>query len=139
MIAAEDDPEVFAALFAAAEAWLKARGRAVAMGPFNLSINEETGLLVDGFDTPPMLMMGHDPPYAGPRIEALGYAKAKDVFAYIAGVPDFSPAVRRPGSTGRRQRRGAAARRHEPLRRGGRHPGRDLQRRLGRQLGLHAR
>ena len=94
MIAAEDDPEVFAALFATAEAWLKARSRAVAMGPFNLSINEETGLLVDGFDTPPMLLMGHDPPYAGPRIEALGYAKAKDMFAYISGEPNFSPAVK---------------------------------------------
>ncbi len=94
MIAAEDEPEVFAALFATAEAWLKARGRAVAMGPFNLSINEETGLLVEGFDTPPMLMMGHDPPYAGPRIEQQGYAKAKDLFAYLGGVPEFSPGIR---------------------------------------------
>ena len=95
MIAAEDDPDVFAALFAAAEAWLRARGRATVLGPFNLSINEETGLLVDGFDTPPMLMMGHDPAYAGPRVEQQGYAKAKDLYAYISGVPDFSPAIRR--------------------------------------------
>src|ERR1700722_12404112 len=51
MIAAEDDPVVFQALFATAEAWLKARGRTQALGPFNLSINEEVGLLVDGFDT----------------------------------------------------------------------------------------
>jgi hypothetical protein len=93
MIAAEDDPEVFAALFAQAENWLRARGRAVAMGPFNLSINEEVGLLIDGFDTPPMLMMGHDPRYAARRIEEQGYAKAKDVFAYISGVPVFTPGV----------------------------------------------
>jgi hypothetical protein len=93
MIAAEDDAEVFGALFAAAEAWLRERGRAQALGPFNLSINEEVGLLVDGFDTPPMLMMGHDPRYAGRRIEALGYAKAKDLFAYISGVPTFTPGV----------------------------------------------
>ena len=62
MIAAEDDPEIFAALFNAAEDWLRQRGCKRALGPFNLSINEETGLLVDGFDTPPMVMMGHDQP-----------------------------------------------------------------------------
>ncbi len=94
MIAAEDDAEVFGALLATAEAWLKARGRAQVLGPFNLSINEEVGLLVDGFDTPPMLLMGHDPPYAGRRIEEQGYAKAKDVLAYFSGVPVFTPGVK---------------------------------------------
>ena len=83
LIAAEDDAEVFAALFATAEAWLRERGMRQVLGPFNLSINEETGLLVQGFETPPMLLMGHDLPYVGPRIEALGYAKAKDVHAYF--------------------------------------------------------
>ncbi|MDP3859114.1 MAG: dATP pyrophosphohydrolase [Stagnimonas sp.] len=83
LIAAEDDAEVFAALFATAEAWLRERGMTQALGPFNLSINEETGLLVQGFETPPMLLMGHDLPYVGPRIEALGYRKAKDVHAYF--------------------------------------------------------
>jgi hypothetical protein len=95
MVAAIDDPEVFAALAATAEAWLKARGCAVARGPFNLSINEEVGLLVDGFDTPPMLMMGHDPPYAGARLEALGYAKLKDVYAYICDTATDIPAAAR--------------------------------------------
>ena len=93
MIAAEDDADVFAALFATAESWLRARGRARALGPFNLSINEEVGLLVDGFDTAPMFMMGHDPNYTGRRIEALGYAKAKDVYAYISDIPVFTPGV----------------------------------------------
>src|SRR3546814_13866389 len=51
--------------------------------PFNLSVNEETGLLVDGANTPPMLMMGHDHPYVGSRIEALGYRGAKDLLAYL--------------------------------------------------------
>ncbi|HEY3696572.1 dATP pyrophosphohydrolase [Phenylobacterium sp.] len=88
LIAAEDDPEVFAALFAAAEAWLAARGVTLVRGPFNLSINEEVGLLVDGFDTPPMVLMGHDAPYAGPRVEAQGYARAKDVYAYLAPLAD---------------------------------------------------
>ena len=96
MIHAEDDPEVFAALFAAAEDWLKAKGVKQALGPFNMSVNEETGLLVDGFDAPPMVMMGHDQPYAGGRIEALGYAKIKDVYAYkIATKADFPAGVRR--------------------------------------------
>jgi hypothetical protein len=95
MIAAEDDPAVFEALFAAAEGWLKARGKVRAVGPFNLSINEEIGLLVDGFDTPPMVMMGHDPRYAGPRIEEQGYAKEKDVFAYICDTATDVPAAAR--------------------------------------------
>jgi len=93
MIAAEDDPDIFSALFETAESWLRARGRKQVLGPFNLSINEEIGLLVEGFDTPPMLMMPHDPRYAGARIEALGYTKAKDVFAYISDIPVFTKGV----------------------------------------------
>jgi hypothetical protein len=95
MIAAEDDPEVFAALFATAESWLRERGRAQALGPFNLSINEEVGLLIDGFDTPPMLMMGHDLPYVARRIEEQGYGKAKDVYAYISETFVFSDLIER--------------------------------------------
>lgn len=93
MIAAEDDAEVFAALFGVAEDWLRQRGRAEALGPFNLSVNEEVGLLIDGFDTPPMLMMGHDQPYVARHIETLGYAKAKDVYAYISETFVFSDRV----------------------------------------------
>ena len=91
MIVAEDRPEVFAALFAAAEGWLRERGKKRVLGPFNLSINEESGLLVDGFDTPPMLLMGHDARYVGGRIEALGYAKAKDLIAYIVNTDGSLP------------------------------------------------
>ena len=94
LIAAQDDPAVFAALFAAAEDWLKARGCGRAQGPFNLSINEELGLLVDGFDTPPMVMMGHDPPYARARVEQQGYRKLKDIYAYHMTVAeDLPPSV----------------------------------------------
>jgi hypothetical protein len=95
MIAAEDDPEIFAALFATAEAWLKARGKVRAQGPFNLSINEESGVLVAGFETPPFVMMPHDAAYTGPRIEALGYAKAKDLLAYFGGIPEWSAPLKR--------------------------------------------
>jgi hypothetical protein len=91
MIAAEDDPAVFHVLFRAAEDWLRARGRTHVVGPFNLSINEEVGLLVEGFDTPPMILMGHDPAYAGKRVEEQGYAKAQDVFAYGPTTPATSP------------------------------------------------
>jgi hypothetical protein len=96
LIVAEDDPAVFAALFAAAESWLWQRGKTKVQGPFNLSINEETGLLIEGFDTPPMIFMSHDPRYAAARIEAQGYGKAKDVIAYLFDMSvDFPPRIRR--------------------------------------------
>lgn len=96
MIAAEDDADVFAALFAAAEGWLRERGRTRVLGPFSLSINEETGLLIEGFDTPPMMFMPHDPPYACKRVEEQGYRKAKDVLAYLYDLQrEFSPTIKR--------------------------------------------
>jgi GNAT superfamily N-acetyltransferase len=105
MIAAEDDPDVFAALFDAAEAWLKARGCRIAQGPVNLSTNEEVGLLVEGHDSPPMFMMGHDAPHTPGRIEGQGYGKAKDIYAYVCSVADDLPApilrrVRKPPAEG---------------------------------------
>ncbi|MGA0604752.1 dATP pyrophosphohydrolase [Phenylobacterium sp. VNQ135] len=105
LIAAEDDQEVFAALFAAAEAWLRERGCKAALGPVNLSTNEEVGLLVEGHDTPPMVMMGHDASFTGPRIEGQGYVKAKDIYAYECSVADDLPApilrrVRKPLAEG---------------------------------------
>lgn len=93
MIAAEDDPAVFQVLFRAAEDWLRARERTHVVGPFNLSINEEVGLLVHGFDTPPMILMGHDPAYAGKRVEEQGYAKAQDLFAYRADETGDIPEI----------------------------------------------
>ena len=77
-----DDSQVFAALIEAASNWLKSRGRSGMLGPFNFSINDELGLLVDGFDTPPNMMMAHAPPHASRHVEALGARKAKDVIAY---------------------------------------------------------
>jgi hypothetical protein len=83
LIEAPDDPEVFAALFDTAEAWLKEQGMDTVLGPFNLGINQEIGCLVEGFDTPPYLMMGHARPYYNGAIEAQGYEKAEDVLAYV--------------------------------------------------------
>jgi GNAT superfamily N-acetyltransferase len=77
-----DDPHVFSTLFKAAESWLAAEGMTRAIGPFSFSINEETGLLVDGFQHPPAVMTGHAAPYYRSHVEAAGYQKLKDVLAY---------------------------------------------------------
>jgi len=79
---AEDNPETFRALLGAVEDWLREKGMQRAIGPFSLSINDESGLLVEGFDTPPSVMMGHARPYYGHRIEEAGYRKAKDLICY---------------------------------------------------------
>ena len=78
MIEAEDNAKTFKALLDTAENWLREHGMRRVLGPYNLSINQEVGLLVDGFDTPPCLMMGHARPYYGVHIEENGYQKAKD-------------------------------------------------------------
>ena len=78
----EDDPEIFAALFNAAGDWLKAKGFTRVQGPFSFSMNDETGLLIDGFNRPPYVFMGHAPRYYGPRIEEQGFIKTKDVIVY---------------------------------------------------------
>ncbi len=79
---AVDDVDVARALLDAAGAWLRERGMDAVRGPANFSSNEEMGLLVDGFDGPPVIMMTYNPPYYADLIEAAGYAKAKDLLAY---------------------------------------------------------
>jgi len=88
MLDAEDSQQTFAALLQTAERWLLGEGMRRVRGPFNLSINQEMGLLVDGFDTPPYFMMGHAWPYYAARLEQAGYRKAVDVLAYKIS-PDF--------------------------------------------------
>ncbi|MDP8996524.1 MAG: dATP pyrophosphohydrolase [Pseudomonadota bacterium] len=93
---AADDPAVFAALFKAAEDWLRAKGMKRALGPFSFSINDETGLLIDGFGTMPNMMMGHGTRYYQKRVEEQGFTKAKDVLAYeFDNVKGLPPAMRR--------------------------------------------
>jgi hypothetical protein len=87
-----DDPAVFAALFDAAESFLRAQGMKTARGPFSLTINFESGLLVDGFDQPHVIRTNHSPPHYARRIEALGYRKAIDLVAYVVRVAEFEPA-----------------------------------------------
>jgi hypothetical protein len=90
-----DDPEVARELLGRAEAWLKDRGMKTVRGPMSLSINEEIGCLVDGFETPPVLMNPHHRPYQGGLIEKAGYAKAKDVWGWRYQVGEPSERVRK--------------------------------------------
>lgn len=88
---AVNDPALFRQLLATAEGWLKAKGMKRAMGPLSFSTNEEVGLLIDGFDAPPMMMMPYSPPFARALVEAAGYAKVKDLIAYDYDVDKNNP------------------------------------------------
>ena len=88
MLEALDDPALFTRLLETAENWLQEQGIRTIRGPFNLSINEECGLLIEGFDTPPYIMMGHARPWYADHIEATGYHKGTDMLAYEI-EPDF--------------------------------------------------
>lgn len=88
MLEAEDDPQVFAALLVVAEGWLRAAGCTRVWGPFNLSINEEVGLLVDGFESPPFVMMGHGRRYYPARVRERGYQPIQELLTYTI-APDF--------------------------------------------------
>lgn len=85
---ADNDSSVARALFDAACAWLRDAGATQVRGPFNLSVNEECGLLVDGFDSPPCIMMGHGLPYYDALVREQGFDKARDLLAYRV-APDF--------------------------------------------------
>ena len=82
LIEAIDDAAVFEALFATAEQWLREQGMKTVLGPFSLGINQEVGCLVEGFDSPPYLMMGHARPYYDASIKGHGYGKAQDMLSY---------------------------------------------------------
>ena len=90
MLECEDDPALFATLLDAAADWLRSEGMQRVRGPLNLHINEEVGLLVEGFSTPPFVLMGHARPYYGPGIEARGFRGVRDLLAYHVR-PDFEP------------------------------------------------
>jgi len=90
------DSEAAAALIARAEQWLRDQGMTKALGPISISIWDEPGLLIDGFDQPPMVMMGHHRPAYRGWIEAAGYAKAKDLYTYELDIRiDMVPVIDR--------------------------------------------
>ena len=93
LIEAPDDFDIFSALFEAAENWLRENGMQHIVGPFNLSINQEVGILVEGFDTPPRVMTSHSPRYYGAAIEACGYQSAQDMLAYELDIHSYTSPV----------------------------------------------
>lgn len=90
---AVDDPAVFEALVRVAGRWLIDQGMTEVTGPFDLSINQQCGLLVDGFEHAPMMMMPYNPPYYSARLEALGFEPAVETLAY-RGSPRYELPVR---------------------------------------------
>jgi GNAT superfamily N-acetyltransferase len=89
-----EDQATARALLQRVESWALGRGRVLVRGPLNPSLNESAGLLIDGFDTDPMLMMPHNPPEYADDIEAAGYRKVKDLYAWIYDLDrDLEPAV----------------------------------------------
>lgn len=88
--------DVFCALIDRAEAWLRDEGVTRALGPISMSIWEEPGLLVDGFDHPPTVMMGHGRPEYRGWIERAGYAEVKRLLTYELDITrPFPPLVNR--------------------------------------------
>jgi len=84
-----DDHDVAKALIQAASEWLQQRGMTHIRGPVNPSMNDECGLLVDGFDGPPVILMTYNPPYYQALLEGAGLEKAKDLYAYILDQQTF--------------------------------------------------
>lgn len=76
------DESVTHALLDAAAGWLRAKGRNAIMGPIDYSTNYPCGLLIDGFDTPPSVMMNHNPPHYAELLESWGLAKVKDLYSW---------------------------------------------------------
>jgi hypothetical protein len=77
-----NDQEVADALFDMAKIWLKQKGVTAMRGPTNPSVNDEIGLLLEGFDSPPVVMMTYNPKYYITLHETYGLKKVKDLYAY---------------------------------------------------------
>jgi hypothetical protein len=84
------DEQAAAALIATAEEWLREQRMTRSLGPVSLSIWDEPGLEIEGFDEPPTAMMGHHRPEYRGWVEAAGYSKAKDLLTYEVGIADWS-------------------------------------------------
>ncbi len=78
----ENDPEAAQALFDTAGEWLRARGKDAIRGPANPSVNDEYGMLVDGFDSAPVILMPYNPSYYVNLIETSGFEKAMGLLAW---------------------------------------------------------
>ncbi len=85
----ERDAVIARALLDAAADWLRARGLTTVRGPANFSSNDDWGLLVDGFDRDPSIMMPYNPPSYAELVEGAGFVKAKDILAYELSVNTY--------------------------------------------------
>ncbi|MGK6324760.1 N-acetyltransferase [Sphingomonas sp. DT-51] len=100
------DEESSLALIAAAEDWLRGKGMTRVLGPVSLSIWEEPGLLIEGHDHPPTVMMGHDSAAYRPWIEAAGYEPVKQLKTWDLDITrSFSPLLQRVIDSGHRNPR----------------------------------
>lgn len=86
-----DDSDVLSALLDAAQDWSKNKGRARLVGPAQWGVNEEVGLLIDGFDYPNVLLMSYGRPYYQPAVEAAGFTKVVDMLAFQADLNEGYP------------------------------------------------
>ena len=93
MFEAPDDSALAAELLETAESWLAEQGVIHSSGPFNLSINQEVGLLVDGFDTPPFFMMPHGLPYYEDLLLENGYNAVQDLVAMVMDPAHPNPPI----------------------------------------------
>ena len=84
-----EDYSVAEALLRRAQEWVKAKEMDTLRGPLNLDINGEVGLLIDGFDGPPVVLMTYNPQYYEGLMERFGLAKVKDIYAYTLKIHDF--------------------------------------------------
>lgn len=87
------DEEILQALLEKAEGWLREQGIKKITGPYSLSINDEAGLLVEGFNAPPRMMMNYAPDWLGGALEKAGYEPAKDLLAFRMGTDQDIPAT----------------------------------------------
>ena len=101
-----EDGNTAQALINAAEGWLRGQGINRVLGPISMSIWEEPGLLVEGFDHPPTIMMGHAKPEYRGWIEAAGYHKVKELVTYELDITkDFPPLLQRIIASGEKNPR----------------------------------
>lgn len=101
-----EDGDTAAALLTAAEDWLRAQGMHRALGPLSISVWDEPGLLIEGFDTPPTVMLGHNSPLYRGWIENAGYQPAKQLLNYTVDIVDgFPPLVDRIVAAGEKNSR----------------------------------
>ena len=101
-----EDAEVARALIAKAEEWLRGQGMTRALGPLSISVWDEPGLLIEGFDTPPTIMLGHNSALYRGWIEGEGYRPVKQLFNYGVEIVDgFPPLVNRIVAAGEKNER----------------------------------